>query len=144
MILLGALSGACAGASLLLLTHIAPSLALQQVVRDVDEPRVFDKHISRREAHLVGVVVHVCAATVFGAVYGYFVREQLVPGFALIPLLGWGGVLWMFLGGIVMPIEGHGIFGVKEDSWFPVDLMITSFLWSFFYWIFVNIWVVLG
>ena len=144
MIILGAVAGACAGASLLLLTHVAPWFAKQNVIRDVDDPRVFGKKISRREAHLVGVTVHVISATMFGTIYGYLVREHFAPGFEFIPLLGWGGVLWLFLGGVVMPLEGHGIFGVNEDSWFPVDLMITSLLWACLYWIFINVWLALG
>ena len=144
MWILGLVAGACAGASLLLLTHIAPWFALQNVVRDIDEPHIFGKRISRREAHLVGATVHIIVTTLFGGLYAHLVDLSFAPGFSFLAILGWGGVLTVFLGGIVMPIEGHGIFGVKEDKWFPIDLLITSLLWAVLYWVFTNVWVGLG
>ena len=142
MMMLGVVAGACAGASLLLLTHLAPFFAISRVVPDIDQPTTFFfKKLSRREAHILGAAIHIVTATLFGALYAYFVREQLAPGFTLLPLLGWGGVLALFMGGIVMPLEGHGIFGIKEDRWFPMDLFLTNFLWAFLFWVFVHVWI---
>lgn len=144
MWILGAVAGASAGASLLLLTHVAPWFALQRVVRDIDEPRVFGKRVTRREAHLIGATVHIVISTLFGALYGHFVDQSIAPGFDVLPLLGWGGVMALVFGGIVMPLEGHGIFGVREDAWFPVDLSLTCMFWAVLYWVFTNVWVGLG
>ena len=134
-------AGASAGGILLFLSHVMPRFAAANFIRDVDEPRLFGREVSRREAHLVGAFFHLILASVFAGMYGFFVTEGIVSDFSFLPLLAWGFVLTLFTGGIVLPLEGHGVFGLKEDIWFPIDLLITNLLWSVLFWWLMRLWV---
>ena len=125
---------------MLFLSHIAPYIGAGDFILDLDEPRVFGREISRREAHLLGVLVHLLMCAVFGALYAYLVESGVFAGFGFMSLLGWGLVVTLFMGGVVLPIEGHGVFGVKEDPWFPVDLLLTNAGWAVLFWWIVRLW----
>jgi len=129
LILLGGLSGACAGSILLFLSHIAPRWGAGNLMRDTDEPRFFGRAVSRREAHLFGMVFHLALSFLFGAVFAWCVHEGLFPNFGGIPLGIYAILITFVMGGVIAPLEGHGIFGIKEDAWYPVDLVITNALW---------------
>jgi hypothetical protein len=133
VILLGGLSGAGAGCVLLFLSHIAPRWSAQRTVRDIDEPRFFGRAVPRREAHLFGMVLHLALSFVFGAVFAWAVMEGIFSGFTAAPLCVYAALITCVMGGIVAPLEGHGVFGVKEDTWYPVDLVITNMLWVVLY-----------
>jgi nitric oxide reductase large subunit len=62
------------------------------------------------------------------------------PDSGILSILEWGLIVTLFMGGVVMPIEGHGLFGVKEDSWFPFDLLMTCILWAAIFWMILNLW----
>lgn len=140
MVILGLAAGVIAGAIMLFLAHIAPLVGAGNFVRDLDEPRLFGREISRREAHLVGVLVHLLMAAAFGGVYAFLAVFGVFPDFSLLPILGWGLLVTLFMGGVVMPIEGHGMFGVKEDAWFPVDLLLTHAGWAVLFWWILRLW----
>ena len=134
MILQATAAGTMAGGILLFFSHIAPSFSAKNFIRDVDEPRIFGRKKSRREAHLIGAILHLLVSTVAGAGYAYLVSQSVISDFSLLSSLGWAMIVGIFLGGVIMPLEGHGIFGVKEDAWFPVDLFVTQFLWGVLFW----------
>ncbi len=140
MAILGLAAGAIAGAIMLFLAHLAPLFGAGNFVHDLDEPHLFRREISRREAHLVGVLVHVLMTAAFGGLYAYFVEAGIFPDFSLLPVLGWGFLVTLFMGGVVMPIEGHGAFGVREDAWFPVDLLLTHAGWAVVFWWIIRLW----
>jgi hypothetical protein len=137
---LGLAAGAIAGAITLFLAHLAPMFGAGNFVRDLDEPHVFKRAISRREAHLLGVLLHLLMTAAFGGLYAYLVAAGVFLDFSLLPILGWGLVFTLFMGGVVMPIEGHGIFGVREDAWFPVDLLLTHVGWAVVFWWIIRLW----
>lgn len=140
MILIAAMAGTLAGIVMLLLSHLAPIVGAGNFVRDIDTPRVFGKEISRREATIIGALVHLIVSALFGALYAYAVRIGLTDGFRLLPLLGWSVVLSLFMGGVILPLEGHGIFGTREDAWFPVDLFVTNAIWAILFWWLIRLW----
>lgn len=128
-VLLGAVTGFGAGAILLFIAHVAPRIGAGAFVRDVDELRVFGRMYSRREGHLIGVFLHLALSFVFGGIFAIAVDQGVFPGYSTAPLALYAIVLTVFMGGVVMPIEGHGLFGIREDAWFPVDLAFTNILW---------------
>ncbi len=125
---------------MLFLSHLAPYFGAGNFVFDLDEPRVFGRKVSRREAHLLGVLVHLVLTGVFGGLYAYLVQNGVFADFSLLPLLGWSLFVTVFMGGIVMPLGGHGVFGVKEDAWFPVDLLLTNAGWAIVFWWILRLW----
>jgi len=142
MILSAASAGFSVGAILLILSHLAPRFGAGNFVRDLDQPRLFGRQVTRREAHLVGILVHLIFSGLFGALYGLFVILGIFQNFDLLPILIWSAVQVVFVGGIILPLEGHGIFGIKEDVWFPIDLIILSVSWGILFWFFIKLWIV--
>lgn len=134
-------AGVSSGAMVLFLSHIAPRFGAGNFIRDLDRPHVFGKAITRREAHLLGIFVHLLLSGIFGGIYAALVAIDVFSGFFLLPLLGWGLLLTLVLGGVVLPLEGHGLFGVREDAWFPVDLLLTNVLWSLLFWWLMRVWL---
>jgi hypothetical protein len=134
MILQATAAGTMSGAILLFFSHIAPTWSAKNFIRDIDEPRIFGKKKSRREAHLLGAAVHILVAAIAGAGYALLMKASIVTEFSFLSVAGWSLIVGIFIGGVIMPIEGHGIFGVKEDAWFPVDLFLTQLMWAGLFW----------
>ncbi len=134
-------AGASAGGILLFLSHVMPRFAAGNYIRDLDQPHVLGRAITRREAHFVGVFFHLLISVVFAGLFGLLVTEGLIRDFSFWPLMLWGVVVTIFVGGVVLPLEGHGIFGIKEDVWFPLDLLVTNILWSILFWWLMKMWL---
>lgn len=139
--LLGGLSGIGAGGILLFLSHIAPRFGAGNYVRDTDALRLFGRNYSRREAHLFGVVFHLALSFLFGACFAYGVQQGVASGYDFIPLGLYALLITVFVGGVVMPLEGHGLFGWKEDAWFTLDLFLTNVGWAVLYGLVMAMWV---
>lgn len=137
-LLLGALGGVGAGAVLTLLSHLAPRIGAGQYVRDLDNVCILGHDCTRREAHLIGIVLHLGLSLLFGAAYAYGWQEGVVGGFTAVPLGIYALLLTVFMGGVVLPLEGNGFFGAKEDLWFPIDLVITNGLWALLFGLFMS------
>jgi hypothetical protein len=142
MILFAMISGAFAGAIMTFFSHVAPRLGAGNFVRDIDQPSFFRKTISRREAHVLGIVTHLLLSIFFAGAFALLVQFMVFPGFGLLSILGWSCVLSLVNGGIILPLEGHGVFGVKEDPWFPIDLVVTNVLWAVLFWLMMSVWPV--
>ena len=135
-------AGISAGAVLLFLSHVAPYVGAGNFIRDLDRPRLFGRTVSRREAHFVGILIHLIISALAGLGYGFLVGSGIASGFRLLPLCGWALLLTLATGGILLPLEGHGLFGIKEDPWFPVDLLLSNVLWALLFWGLVRVWFV--
>lgn len=140
-ILFGAYAGLGSGAIIMFLSHIAPMFGAGNFIRDIDQPTAFGRELSRREAHLVGILVHLITSLFYGALFAFGVERGWASGFHFLPILGWCVIILLFNGFILMPIEGHGLFGVKADAWFPVDLLLTNVLWGLFYLMLIRLWL---
>ncbi len=142
MYLTAASAGIIAGVIILFLAHVAPRFGAGNFVRDVDQPRIFGKELTRRESHLVGVLTHLAISGVFGCLYAILIHFGIFQSFGILPILIWSAVLCVFMGGVIIPLEGHGIFGIKEDAWFPVDLLVSNILWGVLFWMTMRLWIV--
>lgn len=131
-ILTSGIVGFCAGAILLFLSHLAPKWGIDFGITDIDRAHFRGRVFSRRESHLVGIVVHLllycCFGIVFGALVTYGMLTLSVGSMAIYALL-----TSLFLGGVIIPLEGHGFFRWHEDHWFILDLIITNGLWMFLF-----------
>ncbi len=141
MFLASLVSGILAGAVILFLAHLAPFFGAGNFVRDLDNPHLFGKKVTSREAHLVGALTHLIISGLFGFLFAILVDRNLVTGYTFVAILAWSAVLSLFNGGVILPLEGHGLFGIKEDAWFPVDLFLTSFAWGILFWFTMHLWL---
>lgn len=130
MILLAGLAGLTAGAIVIFLSHVAPRLGMAEKAPDMDVIRCFGYTCTRRESHVIGVAVHAIFYFVFGMVYGFGVTQGIAAGYAVIPLAVYAVVITIVLGGVVLPLEGHGLFGWREDHWFTADLLASNMVWA--------------
>jgi len=126
---------------MLLLSHIAPFLGAGNFIHDIDQPTLFGRRVTRREAHIVGMFIHLLVSTVWGGGYALLVAIGIVDGFGFVPIILWSIVLMIVMGGVVLPLEGHGIFGWKEDAWFPLDIAITNLIWAVMFWWIMHVWI---
>jgi hypothetical protein len=142
MLLTALFAGALAGAIMLLLSHLAPFIGAGNFVRDLDNPHFFGKQITQREAHFLGILIHLFLSAGFGGIFALLVMGGVVTGYGFGTLMIWGVVVTMFMGGVVLPLEGHGLFGTREDAWFPVDLFLTNMGWALLFWWMIHLWTV--
>ena len=141
-ILAGVYAGIGAGAILTFLSYVAPHFGAGSYVRDLDPPTISGRKLSKRETQIAGLLIHLGLSSFFGAGYAAGVEYRLFPDFLLLPILGWGLVMSLAVGLIVMPLEGHGFFGRKHDAWFMVDAVITNTLWALLFFALIRIWVI--
>jgi hypothetical protein len=135
MLFTGLYAGLAAGAILSFLAHIAPLVGAGNFIRDLDQPKTFGRELSRREAHLL------VFSLFSGLLLAWFVAQGWIAGFDFLSVLGWGALMLLFVGLVLMPLEGHGLFGQKRDSWFVIDLGVACLLWSLLYWGLIKLWL---
>jgi hypothetical protein len=127
-IALAGIAGVAAGGMMILLSHLVLRVDMAQGARDLDRLRLFGKEYSRRESHVIGIIIHALLYGVAGVAFGSLVQAGMLahdlPGAVMFII-----VLTLAFGGIIMPLEGHGIFGSREDSWFALDLLIANAVW---------------
>ena len=142
LIWVGSLAGGCAGAIMSFLSHVAPRFGAGNFIEDSGlETHAFGKPISRRESHFLGILVHLLLSIGFGFVFALGVEWGWIPGYQYLPMLGYCVILALFTGCVIMPIEGYGVFGLKHDSWFMVDAILTNFLWGHLFLVLMRLWL---
>jgi hypothetical protein len=128
-ILLAGIAGAAAGGIVILVSHLAQRVNAGGVVRDLDDLRLFGRAYSRRESHLIGLVInaflYAAAGVGFGALVQFGILAHDAAGLAVYIL-----ILTLVFGGVILPLEGHGLFGSREDAWFAIDLLIANVIWA--------------
>lgn len=124
---------------MIFLSHVAPWLSKGSWVKPSEDPRALGREITHREAHLLGVLVHLIVATVSGAAFAYGVDGGFY-GFSLLSYLVFIAVMTVVVGVFVLPFEGHGLFGHRLDRWMGVDLVVTNVLWVLLYALFIHLW----
>ena len=117
-ILIGAFAGLVAGSILASFSSLVPHLRPRNAVKQGSE------------VHLLGLLIRLLLAMVFGAVYGLILELGWVGSFGILPLLLWSSVLAFTTAALVMLLEGDRLFGRKHDVWFFVDLVIVNGLWA--------------
>lgn len=142
LITVGACAGLAAGALQLFLSYVAPAVAAGNFIAQAPEPVVLGKQLSRRESHLVSALVHLVASTVFGTLYGLAVVFDWVSDFSLVAILAWSLMITLFAGLVLLPLEGHGLFGRRHDAWFFADSVLSHLFWGIAFYAIVQLWLV--
>ncbi len=140
-LLLGAIAGMAAGTILAFLSHVAPKFGAGNFIPEGEHPRLFGRMVSRREAYLVGIFVHLVLSAFFGLLFASLVEIGWLSGFDLPSMLWFVAGLTLASGLVVMPLEGHGLFGRKHDPWFMADALITNLLWGLLFLLLVGLWL---
>ncbi len=141
-LLLGSIVGMAAGTILAFLSHLAPRFGAGNFVTEKDIPKLFGKTISRRESYLVGLFMHLSLSALFGLLFAVCVELGWLSGFQYIPMLMFVIGLTFLIGLVIMPLEGHGLFGRKHDPWFMVDALLTNLIWGHLFLVLVSLWIV--
>ena len=136
----GAYAGLAAGAILTFLSHVTPRIGAGNFIKEPDPATFFGRQLTRRESHLIGVLIHLFLSLLYGILFAFGVVQGWVT-FSLLPILAWSVVLLVFAGLIVMPLEGHGFFGTKHDPWFALDVFLTNILWGLIYLGLIRLWL---
>lgn len=141
-LLIGAIAGMAAGTILAFLSHVAPRFGAGNFIQDSANPRLFGKPVSRREAHLVGLLAHLLLSALFGLVFALFVELGWFAGFTYVPMLAFVLGITLFVSFVIMPLEGHGFFGRKHDAWFLADALLTNLFWGHLFFVLIHLWLV--
>lgn len=136
----GAYAGGIAGALLTLIAHVAPRFGAGNFIRDLDNPHIVGRRISQREAHFLGIFLHLCTSIVSGIIFAYGVERGWISGFHILPMVGFATIMLLGSALVLMPLEGHGFFGIKHDAWFVVDALITNLFWGGLYLLLIPLW----
>jgi hypothetical protein len=133
-ILLDAFAGTAGGAVLIFLSFLLPHLGLIQHSRLEADPGHIH-HLPRREANILSVAVHLVLFGILGMILGICVRAG-VASTSIGSVLGAGTIVTLIFGGIILPIEGSGVFGWKEDHWLGIDLFVMNVIWVVLFFLF--------
>jgi len=128
LVLLSGCAGIVASGLIIFLSHFAHWFGVEMSF-DPDRARFFGSYVSKRESHTIGIVVHVLLYAAFGMIFGAFVLNNLLT-FQWWSLGVYAFAVTCFLGGVIAPLEGHGLFGWKEDHWFGADLFLMNIVWA--------------
>lgn len=142
IVVASALAGGGVGALLLFLAHIAPLLGAGNYIPDADATPIFATQLTTRERHLIGIALHMFVSVGFGAFFGLAVTRGWFNGFTVTSIATWSLAQWMFTCLVLMPLEGHGIFGRRHDSWFFFDSLVMSVLWGVLFWVVSRLWII--
>ncbi len=142
IVVTSALTGGGVGALLLFLAHIAPFLGAGNYIVDADATPMLGAQLTARERHLIGIALHMLVSVAFGALFGAAVLQGWLRGFTAASIATWALAQWVFTCCVLMPLEGHGIFGRRHDSWFFFDALVMALVWGLLFWIVSRLWIV--
>lgn len=131
--LIAASAGVVASGVLILFSAIIPRWFVSAAVHQLDVIHMSGRILSKKESYVVGILIHLIFSLFFGALFGVGMRLGIVD-ISIVSMMVFYVVVSLVLGGIVLPIEGHGLFGWKEDHWIPVDLLAMNAVWVLIFW----------
>lgn len=91
----------------------------------IDVRTFWGHQLTRGEVFLFGFFIHLLMAALFGALYELIAVKSFVRPYHLDNLMLYATFFWVFVGGVIFPIVGLGLFGKKRASGFG------SNFWSF-------------
>lgn len=109
----------------------------------VDIKSFWGRKLSNGEVFWLGLFIHLVLAALFGAMYELIVVKSLVDPYHINNLVIYATFFWLFVGGVVFPVVGLGLFGKKEGKWVWLELLVVQYLLAFFIWLGVFLFPVL-
>lgn len=101
----------------------------------VDVKTFWGHKLTRGEAFWFGLFIHLLMAALFGALYELIVVNAFVRPYRLDNLMVYASCFYLFVGGVIFPIVGQGLFGRKEGKTVWYELLIVHHLFAFFVWL---------
>lgn len=101
----------------------------------VDIKTFWGHTLTRGEVFWLGMAVHLLMAALFGALYELIAVKALVKPYGLEGLMVYASFFYLFVGGVIFPLVGAGIFGRKEGKTVWYELLIVHHLFGFFMWL---------
>jgi predicted Na+-dependent transporter len=129
-----------AAAILLFLSHLGPRLGKANFIMELEPPKIFGKDLKRREAHLIGVLIHFILYSIWGLLIGFALSAGWIPGLGPWVIIGVAIALTLIYSNIIMPLEGYGLFGKRHDRWFVLDSFLSQFVWAVLFALLMRLW----
>jgi hypothetical protein len=101
----------------------------------VDVKTFWGHRLTRGEVFWFGLFVHLLMAALFGALYELIAVKSLVEPYALGGLMAYSTLYYVFVGGVIFPLVGAGLFGRKEGKTVWYELLAVHHLFGFFVWL---------
>ncbi len=109
----------------------------------VDIKTFWGRKLSRGEVFWLGMFIHLLTAALFGAGYQFLSAHGLVHPYRLGNMLVYASCFYLFIGGVMFPAAGCGLFGSKEGKTVWYELLIVHHLFAVFMWLAIWFWPVL-
>lgn len=101
----------------------------------VDVKTFWGHRLTRGEVFWFGLFIHLLMAALFGALYELIAVKSLVKPYELDNLLLYSSLFYLFVGGVIFPLVGAGLFGRKEGKTVWYELLIVHHLFGLFVWL---------
>jgi len=101
----------------------------------IDVKTFWGRKLNRSEIFWFGLFIHLLMAALFGALYELIVVKSFVHPYELDNLAVYATFFWLFVGGVIFPVVGLGLFGKKEGEWVWFELLVVHHLFSLFVWL---------
>jgi len=101
----------------------------------VDVKSFWGKKLSNGEVFWLGFAIHLLMAALFGALYELIAVKSFVRPYHIDNLMVYASFFWLFVGGVIFPIVGLGLFGKKEGKWVWLELLVVHHLFAIFVWL---------
>lgn len=108
----------------------------------VDARRIFGRRLKRREAFLVGLLIHVVFGFLFGAIYVLFVLRGWLfvthAPYTFLSLIVYAVLSWIVAGAIIYPLLGMGWFARREGKHVWSETITSHLLLGVILWLLVQ------
>jgi hypothetical protein len=101
----------------------------------IDVKTFWGHKLTRGEVFWFGLFIHLLMAALFGALYELIVVKAFVRPYHLDNLFAYASCFYLFVGGVIFPVVGAGLFGRKEGKTVWYELLIVHHLFAFFVWL---------
>lgn len=125
--------GVVTSVAMMIVSAFIPRWFVSKAEHQLDVVRLRGRIFSKQESSILGVLLHIVFSLFFGVVFGVGMSFGIFS-LQISSMAVYFVAMSLVLGGIVLPIEGHGLFGWREDHWIPVDLLAMNVLWIFIFW----------
>lgn len=131
--LLFGMIGVVASAILTCGSLVLPKWFVSVGVHELDSVRLGRKSSKNRESSALGILMHLVLSFFFGALFGALMRLGILS-LDIFSVFVYYAAVSLVLGGVILPLEGHGFFGWKEGHWISVDVLAMNAVWMFLFW----------
>ena len=101
----------------------------------IDVKTFWGHKLTRGEVFWFGLSIHLLMAALFGALYELIAVKSFVHPYELDNLAVYASLFWVFVGGVIFPVVGLGLFGKKEGKWVWFELLVVHHLFALFVWL---------